>query len=1005
MNICQLCNLFLLKKNKFKNSIFGVVIILKTKIRYFTYNQNHKTSLMKKQLLIFILIFLNLFLFAQEPITLNSWANQVLDKMTLEEKIAQLLVIRIHSNFDESYNTKIVADIEKYQPGSVCFFQGGPKREIALTNRIQSVSKIPLLVAMDAEWGPSMRLDSLPRFPRNMTLGALDSKYDTLIFEMGKEIGIQCNALGIHVNYAPVIDVNNNSKNPVINSRSFGENKYWVVRKGLAYMNGLRSAGVVPCAKHFPGHGDTEVDSHLGLPVITKSKNELADTELYPFAKFIEQNVEMIMVSHLNIPALDSAKNSIATLSYPIVTQLLKNEMGYQGIIVSDGMEMEGLRKFYKNGAEAEILCLLAGVDQLCLPNDMSVIIPEIKKAVENGIISEAQINEKCLKILKLKEQKGLTQFTPLSTDITSWFNFEKTNQLIQKIETKALTLLTNKEGIIPITNRTYTAALIFGDPETTPFCIELCKAQKIPYFVLDKQINPAESQRVLNKLSNYQNVIVIYTNTNQNPSKQYGITPASVQYIEQIAKYKKVILTLFGNPYSLEQFKKTDHLSAVIIGYQRTQYSVASTLDGIFGKIRFEGFLPVSTLTFKSGTNYYTNTSSRENTSLLSKKEEQIIDSIALSGIQNKYYPGCQVLAIKNGRTIFKKSYGFLSYDQKIAVNEKTIYDIASLTKITSTTLAIMKLYEEGKIGLKDPVEKFLPFFVGTSVGKLKVDELLTHTSGLPAFIPFYTKLNSDSIRYLYVNDIQNENFTIPVANNMYLHKDFPQIILSEIKNCKLNGKRYNYSDLGFILLKEIVESIVQISIDQYVTEIFYKPLGMYNTIYNPIAKKLDIQRIAPTENDAQFRMQTVQGYVHDQTAALFGGIQGHAGLFSNTEDLGILFTMLLRGGEYSGKRYFKESTVKLFTSSYAINNCSVRGLGFYTPSHLEQSEILPKNASSLTYGHQGFTGTVVWVDPKEQLIYIFLSNRVHPNSEPNNLSKSKIRLILHEKFYEFLR
>lgn len=959
---------------------------------------------MKKFVLIIILILLFTNSYTQIENRSFTWANQQLERMSLEEKIAQLLVIRIHSNFDEKYNAKIVADIEKYQPGSVCFFQGGPLREIALTNRVQAVSKIPLLVAMDAEWGPSMRLDSLPRFPRNMTLGALAPQYDTLIYEMGREIGLQCKALGVHVNYAPVIDVNNNSKNPVINSRSFGENKNWVVRKGLAYMNGMRSSQTVPCAKHFPGHGDTEVDSHFGLPVILKTKQELVETELFPFTKFIEQNVEMIMISHLNIPALDSSKNSIATLSYPIVTELLKNEMGYKGIIVSDGMEMEGLRKFYKNGAEAEILCLLAGVDQLCLPNDMSIIIPEIKKAVDNGVITEAQINEKCLKILKFKEQMGLTHFTPLSYQIEPILNSEKTNELIRKIETKALTLLTN-DGIIPITTTTKTAVLIIGDYETNLFCSQICKDIKIPFFLLGKEIKQSEAQKTIQNLVGYQNVIVVYINTNQSPAKQYGITPESVKFLEHLSKSKKVILALFGNPYALEQFQKVDHFSAVIIGYQRTQMSVKATLDGVFGKIRFEGFLPVSTLYFKSGTNYYSNTSSKENTSLLSKMEGQILDSIALSGIKNKYYPGCQVLAIKNGITVFKKSYGFTSYDEKSPVGEKTLYDIASLTKVTSTTLAVMKLYEEGKIGLKDPVEKFLPFFSDSPVGKLKVDELLTHTSGLPAFIPFYTKLYSDTIRYLYMNDIKNDIFTIPVANGMFLHKDFPQIILSEIKLCKLNGKRYIYSDLGFILLKEIIESVIQIPIDQYITENFHKPLGMFNTMFNPLSHNIDVQRIAPTENDNQFRMQTVQGYVHDQTAALFGGVQGHAGLFSTTEDLGILFTMLLKGGEYNGIRYFKESTVKLFTSSYAVNNCGVRGLGFYTPSHLEKSDILPKNSSSLTYGHQGFTGTVVWVDPKEKLIYIFLSNRVHPNTEPNNLSKSKIRLILHEKIYEFLK
>lgn len=761
---------------------------------------------------------------------------------------------------------------------------------------------------------------------------------------------------------------------------------------------------MIPCAKHFPGHGDTEVDSHVGLPIITKSKQELTETELYPFNKFVEENIEMIMVSHLNIPALDSSKNSIATLSYPIVTQLLKNEMGYQGIIVSDGMEMKGLRKYYTNGAEAEILCLLAGVDQLCLPNEMSLIIPEIKKAVEAGILTEKQIDEKCLKILKLKEEKGVTKFTPLSTDISSWINSDRTNELIRNIETKALTLVTNN-GIIPITNRTYTAVLILGDQETTPFCTQICKDQKIPYFTFDKQINQTEAQNIINKMSAYQNIIVIYTNTNQNPARQYGITPASVQFIEKLAQTKKVILTIFGNPYSLEQFKKVDHLSAVIIGYQRTEYSVASTIDGIMGKFRFEGLLPVSTLSFKSGTNFYTNTSSRETSSLFSKREEQILDSIALSGIQKKYYPGCQVYAMKNGRVLFKKSYGFLSYDQVDPVDENTLYDIASITKVASTTLAIMKLYEEQKINLKDPVEKYLPFYNESVVGSIKIDELLTHTSGLPSFIPFYQRLNSDSIRYIYLNDIENEKFTLPVAKNLFVSPEFPYYMLNEIKNCKLNSKKYTYSDLGFILLKEIVEAIIKQPIDQYVLETFYKPLGMNNTFYNPIIQKVDLKRIAPTENDTQFRMQTVQGYVHDQQAALFGGVSGHAGVFSTTEDLGILFNMILRGGEYNGKRYFKESTVKLFTSTYPINRCNIRGLGFYTPNQMEQSEILPKKASALTYGHQGFTGTVFWIDPKENLIYIFLSNRVHPNAEPNNLSKSKIRLILHEKIYDFIK
>lgn len=988
-----------------------------------------------KKISIFLLVFISgLVLLGQSSLPKYTWANQQLARMTLEEKIAQLLIIRIHSNYDETYNAKMVTAIQQYQPGAVCFFQGGPFREINLTNRIQEVSRIPILVTMDAEWGPSMRLDSMPRFPRNMTLGALLPQYDSLIYEMAKEIGRECKMLGIHVNYAPVVDVNNNSKNPVINSRSFGENKEWVVRKGLAYMRGLQSEQIVPCAKHFPGHGDTEVDSHLGLPVITKSKEALAETEFYPFTKMIEQNVEMIMVSHLNIPALDSSQNSIATLSYPIVTGLLKKEMGYNGIIVSDGMEMDGLRKFYKNGAEAEIKCLLAGVDLLCLPNDMNIIIPEIKKAVETGIISEKEINEKCLKILKLKEDLGLTTFTPISIDSNKIYDFTRANDLIKTIETKALTLVTN-QGIIPIANQTNCAVVIIGDQETTPFCEQICKDRSIKYIIVNKELTNYESQKAISSLNSYSTVIVVYIGTNQAPAKQYGITSQSVRFINELKKSKNVILTLFGNPYALEQFNDLNQYSAIVVGYQRTATSVSSTFDGLFGKIRFEGVLPVTTSKYKSRTNYYTpvpislhlsqpnpasnnpapniNSAIQSNTTVVPSVNSNMIptttvkeiDSIVQNGINTQCFPGCQVLVLKKGKTLFSKNYGSLKYDQKVPVESNTLYDIASITKVAGTTMAVMKLYDQKKIGLKNQVEDYLPFFKNSQVGRITIDELLTHTSGLPAFIPFYRKLENDSMRYIYINNIQNEIFTEHVAREFYLNKEFKTVMLQQIKDCKLDRKNYTYSDIGFVLLKEIVESITKQTIDQYLAEQFYTPMEMKNTCFNPMNHGFKLEQIAPTENDSFFRMQSIQGYVHDQTAALFGGVCGNAGIFSTAEDLGKLLTMILQKGTYKGSRYLSEETVELFTSPYPLHQCNTRGLGFYTPNNPDPSEILPKQASNMTFGHQGFTGTVCWVDPKEELIYIFLSNRVYPNIEPNNLVKSKIRLILHEKIYEALK
>jgi len=315
------------------------------------------------------------------------------------------------------------------------------------------------------------------------------------------------------------------------------------------------------------------------------------------------------------------------------------------------------------------------------------------------------------------------------------------------------------------------------------------------------------------------------------------------------------------------------------------------------------------------------------------------------------------------------------------------------------------MKLYDQKKIGLKNLVEDYLPFFKNSAVGKITIDELLTHTSGLPAFIPFYRKLESDSMRYIYINDIQNETFTEQVAKELYLNKEYKTVMLQQIKDCKLDRKSYTYSDIGFVLLKEIVESITKQPLDQYLAEQFYTPMEMKNTCFNPMNHGYKLDQIAPTENDSFFRMQTIQGYVHDQTAALFGGVCGNAGIFSTAEDLGKLLTLILQKGKYEGNRYLSEETVDLFTSPYPLHQCKTRGLGFYTPNNPDPSEILPKQASNQTFGHQGFTGTVCWVDPKEELIYIFLSNRVYPTVEPNNLVKSKIRLILHEKIYEALK
>ena len=442
----------------------------------------------------------------------DNWAKKELEKMTLEEKIAQLMMIRVYSNKDRKYEQDIIDEIAKFQPGGVCFFQGGPVRQINLTNRLQKVNKIPLLVAIDGEWGPSMRLDSCATFPYQMTIGALAQEDESLIYNMGEEIGKQCKALGIHINFAPCVDVNNNSQNPVINFRSFGENRENVARKAILYMQGMQEHGVSACAKHFPGHGDTKTDSHHALPVITKSYAELDSLEFYPFKEIIKAGVEMIMVSHLNIPALDTTPNSIATLSHGIITNILKEKLNFNGIIITDAMDMKGLRNSYPKGSEAEILALLAGVDILLLPNELKEVIPAIKEAVLNGIIPEELINEKCLKVLELKQKKHLKKYQEISTDnIYEKLSNEKSRQIIQEIEQKSLTLVKNNRLLLPLSeaDNSQTAFLFLGDINDSIFYRSITETRDVSYFQLSSNYTKSEEGQLINSLDKFEKIVV----------------------------------------------------------------------------------------------------------------------------------------------------------------------------------------------------------------------------------------------------------------------------------------------------------------------------------------------------------------------------------------------------------------------------------------------------------------------------------------------------------------
>jgi beta-glucosidase-like glycosyl hydrolase/CubicO group peptidase (beta-lactamase class C family) len=949
----------------------------------------------------------NLFIFAMLLLMISSGVQKpdptmsIVDNMTLEEKIAQLIIIRVSSTENEQYNKELIEKIARIQPGGVCFFKGNPTKQALLTNRMQAVSKIPMFISIDGEWGPAMRLDSCVAFPRQMTLGALSEANDSLIYQMGLEVAEQCKAVGVNLNFAPCVDINNNSRNPVINSRSFGENRDKVSRKAALYMHGMQDGGIATSIKHFPGHGDTETDSHVGLPTIRKNRIDLDEMELYPYRYLINENPDMVMVGHLNIPALDPEPHSVSSMSYTIVSDLLKKEMGYNGLIITDGMEMKGVRNQNQFEGDVEIRALLAGVDILLLPGETDSVIAAIKRAVEQDIIPEELINERCMRVIQFKESRGILGFKPTNiADVKAKMNSAKAVWLNRQLEEKALTLLKNDDNVLPLNAKT---------AENTAFlCVDRKKYQNeyeqivgechLPFYYIDKKISAKEQTNIMSKLASYDQVIVAFGGSNQLGGSGYGIDMSSVRLLNRLAKEKSVILLHLGNPYALNSFDSLNSYRAIICAYQFSPTTVAAAINACFGKTAFEGTLPVSINDYPAGSGILPSVTT-ENISALPDNITQEIDRILKNGITDHIYPGCAVIALHHGQPVYQKVFGYLDYNRQDKVTHQTLYDVASITKVAATTLAVMKLYDNHEIQLSDKIGKYLPYLAGTDKASLTLEELLTHTSGMPSFIPFYKSIMGNE---RYLRGYKTENYNIPVADHLYLRKDYPDTIRYKIAHCKLKEKKYEYSDLNFFLLKDMVETITMQPMEEFLAVNFYQPMGLSHTTFRPLAHGFPHNEIAPTEEDKLFRKQLVHGYVHDQTAALMNGNAGNAGLFTTAEELAAIFLMIQNGGILNAQRYLSEATVEEFTKMHSLHGCHVRGLGFHTPKAPGESSIVPAAADTQIFGHQGFTGTVVWCDPKEELIFVFLSNRVCPDAEPNKLAKSGIRLKVHELIYK---
>ena len=941
------------------------------------------------------------------------WADSILQELTLEEKIGQLFMVIAYSNKSTDHKKDISRLIKKYKIGGLMFLQGGPKRQAILTNYYQSISKTPLMIALDAEWGVAMRLDSALRFPWQMTIGATSDS--ALVYEMGEEIARQCKLLGININFAPVVDINSNPKNPIINNRSFGEDVKNVSSLSLAYMQGLQDNNILACAKHFPGHGDTDKDSHKTLPVIKHSKYRLKKVELKPFAYLIENGLGSIMTAHLYIPSLDTTHRTPISLSENVVTGLLSKEMGFNGLKFTDGLNMKAVSDLYDPG-ELDVKALLAGNDILLCAEDVPKALKMIKKSIKEGLMSEDDINQKCKKILLAKHWMGLDSFKSINLEIINdSLITEKTKRINQKLIKSSVTLLQNYDNLIPLKrlDTLKIASLTIGE-KSIDFQKTLNYYTKVDTFSISEDADIKSQAYILDKLSKYNLVIVSVHKSNANAWKDYKISKNTDIFLQTIALQSKVVVTIFANPYSVNSFLFTANFDGMLLGYQNSIFAQKIVAQSIFGGNSIRGSIPVSTKHFDMGTGIKADSIrlsySLDLTSSFNKVLEFKIDSLVESAIFEKAMPGCQILIAKKGDVVFNKSYGFHTYQKINKVKNSDVYDLASITKIAATVPSLMKLSDDDLFNVDNTLGSYLNI-EESNKHDLLIRDVLTHQASLIPWIPFYKATleeNPDngfiSLRDTLYSNKRSKTYPIKVADSIYIHFSFPDSIINNIiESDLLEEKEYVYSDLGYYLLKDIIEKVTEQEFDTYLYSNFYDKLGMENLCFLP-KNNLDVDRIVPTENDYEFRSQLLQGNVHDMGAAMLGGIGGHAGLFSNANDLAKIMQLYLNNGNYGDEVYFSKDIIEEFTKCQFCENDNRRGLGFDKPA-LEDQEGGPtcKCVSSTSFGHSGFTGTLAWADPETQIIYVFLSNRIHPNSDNKKLLDLNVRTNIMEQIFKY--
>ncbi|MFK7812432.1 MAG: glycoside hydrolase family 3 N-terminal domain-containing protein [Maribacter sp.] len=932
------------------------------------------------------------------------WVDSKYKSMSLEEKLGQLFMVSVASDQSKAATDKIANLIKSEHIGGVIFSTGGPVRQARLTNSYQKASKVPLMIGMDAEWGLSMRLDSTYAFPYNMTLGAItDNK---IVEKVGKQIGKHAKRLGVHINFAPDVDININPKNPIIGSRSFGEDRENVTEKGVAFVKGMESAGVLSSGKHFPGHGDTATDSHKSLPVIDFPKSRLDSIELYPYKKLIEAGVSSVMVAHLEVPSLELKEGLPSSLSEQIISGVLKEQMGFKGLIFTDALNMSGVADTGKNG-DVEVKAFLAGNDMLLMPREVTKAKVKLAKAYKRGKITEERLASSVKKILMAKYKVGLHKYRPIPLkDLYKDLNSSEDDLVYEEAIENAITVVKNDYylmGIKKLENKKI-AYVKFGDANSSLFLTELNKYANVT------QVNGKDITTLKSKLKDYNLIVIGLHKSNASPWKAYNLNKKEKVWLQEIAKERSsnVILSIFAKPYALLGVSSFKNIDGVVVAHQNSKLAQEKTAQLIFGAIPAKGVLPVSAhKEFPVNTNVQLKSLLRLGYSFpervgfnISKLAE--VDKLVQDGLDSLMYPGAQVLIARKGKVIYNKGFGKPTYKSEEKITPDHMYDLASITKILATLPMIMKMEEEGKIDLSDTFSDLVPEYADTELKNVTVLKALSHYGRLPAWIAFYVSTldeNRKPSSEFYRNK-PLKGFSTKVTSNLYLTDDYRDSIYNRIGRQDLKSNRYRYSDVAYYVMKKYIEDTYNKRLDKLVDEFLYKRLGAFNTTFNPL-EKFPKNRIVPSEEDNYYRYQTVQGYVHDMGAAMQGGVGGHAGLFSNANDVAKIMQMYLQNGTYGGVRFLDGRTVKKFNTCYFCNKKVRRGVGFDKPQ-LRDSGPTCGCVSRKSFGHSGFTGTYTWADPEKEVVYVFLSNRTYPSASNTLLVKSGLRTRIQKAIYD---